>query len=390
MSKQESFSPARQHLVGLSIISLAAISCGQVALNDSKNSQSGNASSVTAIAEKMNPITAKLVANTADNSLPILIDAPEEICFTKEYIDRNGDKKTGTKNCSAGLSACSQDGQKDCIVAGNYAAANTTDVASKILLGQAIAGVPGSIANCTAGGSNCFLPPYARNTQPLKAVNYDDILHIIDPWDVRVGVTVNGVPNYGKLKVNCRNRVLTAVYNSDASIDIRDTMDDSDSARRIPQSVVTGWENNDCGGVEKTAGDDNVWKDVTTTSEGVASTCDADADRCTMQDKITRLWWSKSQYANWADAWYLCTSLNHNGQTGWRLPTQKELMEAYIHGIRFVNNSNWITEGSILGPTVWSGSSRSSSTNMAWTQSLVDGHDETFYKSSLRSVVCVR
>jgi hypothetical protein len=64
-----------------------------------------------------------------------------------------------------------------------------------------------------------------------------------------------------------------------------------------------------------------------------------------MQDKITGLSWSKLQAgARWNTAWSNCQSLNYNGQTGWRLPTQKELMEAYTHGIRSAARTNWITE----------------------------------------------
>jgi hypothetical protein len=481
MLKQESFSPVRQHLVGLLIISLATISCGLVAPNDSKNSQNRSASSVMAIAEQITPITAKpgdvlevkgknfsavsgikvrftlsdaslrdvdlsvatptsasfvmpdgvglglkhvlilqgdvlvgtlrLVANTADNSLPILIDDSGEVCITKDYIDRNGDKKTGTKNCSAGLAACSQDGQRNCVVAGNYAAANTTDIASKIPTGQTIAGVPGSIENCTAGGSNCFLPRYAQNMQVLKAIDFQNNVQRLDPWDVRVGVTVNGVPNYGKLKVHCRNRVLSGVYNYDGYvtnigssgvisgglIDIWDTIDDGYTAPPgLSPSIVPGWGDADCRGVEKTAGDDNVWKDVTTTSEGVASTCDADADRCTMQDKITRLWWSKSQGNKSGNrAWGLCSSLNHNGQAGWRLPTQKELMEAYTHGIKSASHINWIAEAD-MNRAYFSGSYYTAVTQSdisAWQVNLANG--STFWNWdyphwTFREVVCVR
>ena len=40
-----------------------------------------------------------LIANQKNNKLPILIDEQSEICNTKEYIDINGDRKTGIKDC---------------------------------------------------------------------------------------------------------------------------------------------------------------------------------------------------------------------------------------------------------------------------------------------------
>jgi len=161
-----------------------------------------------------------------------------------------------------------------------------------------------------------------------------------DPWNVRVGVTVNGVT--GKLKVNCRNRVSTSsptLYNYDGAIgsigqagqtggsvrDIWDTIDDYNNTQAgVPGGVVASWSSStDCYGVEAMAGDDNVWKDVTTTNGTTASTCTATPANCTMQDKITGISWSKLQAnATWNTAWSNCQSLNYNGQTGWRLPTQ--------------------------------------------------------------------
>jgi hypothetical protein len=225
-----------------------------------------------------------------------------------------------------------------------------------------------------------------------------------DPWNVRVGVTVNGVT--GKLKVNCRNRVNSSRYNYDGaigsirvggvttgtSVDIWDTIDDyNNNVSGLPPSVVTAWGNNtDCAGVEVTAGDDNVWKDVTTTAAGAASNCATDGARCTMQDKITGLWWSKLQAnATWNVAWSNCQSLNHNGQTGWRLPTQKEIMEAYTHGIRSEARTNWMTEAN-MNTNLWSGSAGSTNTANAWTFYLTNGSTGNFGKGVANQVVCVR
>jgi hypothetical protein len=227
-----------------------------------------------------------------------------------------------------------------------------------------------------------------------------------DPWDVRVGKNINGVQ--GKLKVNCRNRVRSTVFNYDGAIgsipqsgvtsgtaiDIWDTIDDyNNNVSGLPPSVVTVWGNNtDCGGVEVTAGDDNVWKDVTTTAAGAASNCATDGARCTMQDKITGLWWSKLQTsAAWNVAWSNCQSLNHNGQTGWRLPTQKELMEAYTHGIRSAARTDtaWMTEANMHN-WFWSGSSVSYDTDYAWIVYLASGTTGHYAKLNPGQVVCVR
>ena len=226
-----------------------------------------------------------------------------------------------------------------------------------------------------------------------------------DPWNVRVGVTVNGVT--GKLKVNCRNRVNSAIFNYDGPIgsighagvtdgtafDIWDTIDDWNyGAAGLPGDIVTAWgSNTDCGGVG-TAADDNVWTDVTTTAGGAASSCTADASRCTMKDKITGLWWSPIQdYTAWDVALRTCDSLDFNGYSDWRLPTQKELMEAYTHGIRSAARPNWMTEGDMHNSHFWSGSSVSLPPNGAWYVHLNGGYTYgSHFKDDSYQVVCVR
>jgi hypothetical protein len=249
-----------------------------------------------------------------------------------------------------------------------------------------------------------------------------------DPWDVRIGKSINGVA--GKLKTTCRNRISTGAYNYNGAIsgignggnlagsfglDIWDTIDDyNDSNSGLPPSIVSAWGNNtDCGGVDTAAlstDDDNVWKDVTTTNGTTASTCAATSGNCTMQDKITGLWWSKLQASGaWNTAWNTCvTTLNnttysgnsvagYNGKTGWRLPTQKELMEAYTHGIRSAARTDaaWMTEAN-MNSFFWSGSSYSTISNTAWlgypSSGLPLGAGAAAYldKSITGQVVCVR
>ena len=226
-------------------------------------------------------------------------------------------------------------------------------------------------------------------------------------WDVRVGTTINNV--VGKLKVNCRNRVNNTIYNYDGSVgfitngavitasgstdyDYWDTIDDyNNGVSGLPPGIVTAWGNNtDCGGVETGADDANVWKDVTTAGIG-AATCVGSPEKCTMKDKITGLHWSKTQSASqtWSQAINTCDALNFNGQTDWRLPTQKELMEAYTHGIRSAASVNWITEGNMIN-NFWSGSSVSGSTGSAWYVILANGLTFTIVKPLPYQVVCVR
>ena len=227
-------------------------------------------------------------------------------------------------------------------------------------------------------------------------------------WDLRAGTTVGGVT--GKLKVNCRNAVRlsgTGSFNNttapaSASTTAGDIWDTIDDYYGLPASTVfpSSWSvaNNYCGGVDDpnlSSDDDNVWKDVTTTNGTTPSTCAATPGNCTMQDKISGLKWSKfaPSRATWQTAITTCNGLTHNGQTAgsWRLPTQKELMDAYNHGITSAarTDANWMTLANMQSITFWSSSSVAANTNNAWYVNLAYGY--AFYSQKIydNAVVCV-
>ena len=295
----------------------------------------------------------QIVADQPTNSLPIFTGEKSRVCSSETFIDGNGDTQVGTKTCGV--------------------AADLTNLsAGNIKSGVTIAGVSGTYIGVAP-----------------------------DPWDVRVGTTVNGVT--GKLKVHCRNRVNSAIFNYDGPIgsigqvgvtdgtafDIWDTIDDYNggAGTGLPGDIVTAWgSNTDCGGLG-TAADDNVWTDVTTAGTGDAS-CAGSPERCTMQDKITGLWWSKQQSSSaWDVALSTCDSLDFNGYTDWRLPTHKELMEGYSHGIRSAASANWVPDS---WDYFWSSSSVSLNTVYAWPQSLMYGTSGNYTKDNSFNVVCVR
>jgi hypothetical protein len=365
------------------------------------------------------------VADLASNKLDIYIGSASKICSTEQFIDRNGETQTGTRNCSA-APFCSADGGIGCVTVPAYPAARASGAAGKILSGQTVAGLSGTavlpsvgkvLSGTTFGvggtGSTGTLTIPAASYVLATAPTYGDPGAPVTPllttpapnaWDLRSGVTVGAVT--GKLKTSCRNRARSAVYNYDGdlsvipdigvttgtAIDYWDTIDDyNNGVAGLPTSLVTGWANHDCGGIESSAGDDNVWKDVTTTAGGAASSCAVDSARCTMQDKITGLSWSKLQGASrtWPQAVHDCDVLTHNGQSDWRLPTQKELLEAYNHGIQSAASTNWI-ETTALANFFWSSSSVSFDADNAWHVKLASGNTYDYAKSNPLQVVCVR
>ena len=223
-----------------------------------------------------------------------------------------------------------------------------------------------------------------------------------DPWDLRAGTSVVAPTGTvtGKLKYNCRNTVKSSIYNYDGlvgsigtsgvtsgtALDIWDTIDDY----FVPPSLVTGWSTDtQCGGVEVTAGDTNVWRDVTTTNGTIASTCAGTPAGCSYKDKISSLEWSAQAAATktWPAALSYCDALTYNFKSDWRLPTQKELMSGYEHGILSVPATNFLTATN----NFWSSSTNSLNANFAWDVYVANGQTTTNgLKNSSYTVVCVR
>lgn len=96
---------------------------------------------------------------------PLFTDPPSEICTGKKFYNAKGELKEGTKNCSFDISGlkpeyiiegvkiggvegklpfCNTDGQKKCIAEGDFSAAITKDLASKVIAGKKVAGFEGS------------------------------------------------------------------------------------------------------------------------------------------------------------------------------------------------------------------------------------------------------
>lgn len=171
-------------------------------------------------------------------------------------------------------------------------------------------------------------------------------------------------------------------WSAEKSPDVWDTAGDylpDDEARDQPSA----WVNNFCGngiyGV-LSGHEDDVWKDVTTDS-GTTTTapCDSALEECRYKDQMTGLQWVSGldvPYFYWDQAVAKCADLTWNGITGWRLPTQKELMEAYIHGIWTVNNPLWLSldfQNAGVGAPYWS-----ATTAVGFTTTVNEDGDEEY------------
>ena len=83
-------------------------------------------------------------------------------------------------------------------------------------------------------------------------------------------------------------------------------------------------------------------------------------------------------------------SAGHGGITGWRLPTQKELMAAYEHGIHDLDDGHTTPDNlGDLDTWFWSSSTLSRGTSLAWYVHLGYGTTNDFIKTTSMSVLCV-
>lgn len=180
------------------------------------------------------------------------------------------------------------------------------------------------------------------------------------------------------------------VYREDTGYkDIWDTINDYNNNGDLftDDSTPTNWNSSQfCGGVGLE--DSNaVWID--TTADGK---CDDFNDECRFTDKISGLEWSEVQSSNaaWGSAITICDNLTFGGAGTWRLPTQKELMAAYVNGIYSAATEYWASKGKFGENYTWSSTTESTITTSAWVVFLNSGTTTYFAKDNMLQVMCVR
>lgn len=275
-------------------------------------------------------------------------------------------------------SACDGNNQTGCVATATFRSADLTNLAAgNIRSGVAIAGVNGSVVTeshspCSDNDQvGCTTTATYRSADlaNLSAGNIKSGVNIagtsgtytgVAPTatDLRRGVSVNGTS--GLLKTNCRNAISAGWdYNSNGTYDWYDSVDDQQMAGYgLPLQQASGW---------------NSWflcnsTDWTTTAEGH------------LKDNITNLTWHHaSATASWTGALTACSSLNENGAT-WRLPTQKEVMQAYSHGMAHVYQTTY---------QIWTASTYSQNVNNAWVATIASGDMRPAAKTTGYYYTCV-
>lgn len=112
---------------------------------------------------------------------------------------------------------------------------------------------------------------------------------------------------------------------------------------------------------------------------------------CVYKDKVKGLSWSRNDGTtrDWETAITFCAGLNYGGySSGWRLPMQKEMMQAYIDGINYLDSSTKLNVGQCCD--YWT----STTSSDVFTQAtVVNPHDAYSFhpdKTTAEPVICVR
>lgn len=242
-----------------------------------------------------------------------------------------------------------------------------------IRYGINIFGITGSFGGpCnTEGQQECLVTQAYKATNPA---NYS-------PWDIRKGVTIGGHAGeifFPKNMANLTRFNRTSGSGSTASLDFYDTIDDYNNDDAFPPNAISGWPSVGT----------NWYFQNDSNSNGI---CD-EAEACIFMDKITKLMWINeypTAQPTWEQAISQCENSTYGGFADWRLPTQKEILQAYINGIvslkdaQKLNFPNW--------GEIWSSTTSSEFTTDAITVYIKTADLENRDKASMGfPALCVR
>lgn len=273
--------------------------------------------------------------------------------------------------------SCSADGSTNCIASTAFVAVDKNILTpTNIKSGTSIGGIMGSYGpSCSSDGQqNCLA------VTPFKAANPS----AISPWDIRKGVTVLGVTGEiffprNMANLTTFNRTTGTSANTSITVaDIYDTIDDGNNTGIFPIANPTGWaQSTGANWVMDTANDSN--------SNGL---CDG-AEACVFKDRLSGLMWAKDDGMTytWETAITQCENLTYGTYTDWRVPSQKEMMQAYTNGIWKMNATDKLNLSEI---NYWTATTSSiATTNGAYT-ALNTGIVEYQSKASSIRAICVR
>jgi hypothetical protein len=375
----------------------------------------------------------RLVADTAGNSLPIIIADVSQVCSDITYINASGDQVTGTRDCTGAAtgSVDPYDIRKGKTVSGvsgklngrcqnttnlsihnmsggaNFRAARVKKITSdgKFILQQIASTVPlpemindtpvrilGNSHPILNGDSTRYTGRFRLSTQLIGLDAGSNLVYT--PLDTAAGeIALKRDSNEFTEKFTATpqcdldanppvsTECFTIVEASGEAADVWDTIDDYNAglAPGLPpdSGLQEAFNTGVCGYLdapELTVPSHAIatWKDNTRTSAGLPSSCAVSPASCSILDLHSGLSWFKgiSSAVSWLEAVSYCASVTVGGLGGWRLPTQKELMSAYINSISRVVSSGTVSNYNKLW---WSSTTSSIDTAQAWGMNLSNG-----------------
>ncbi|RZA23794.1 MAG: DUF1566 domain-containing protein [Proteobacteria bacterium] len=225
---------------------------------------------------------------------------------------------------------------------------NANLVDTNIKNGVTMFGTTGNFAApCTADGIVSCL-----TTTTYKSVDTS----ALTTWDIRLGKTAGAIAgslalyNSGADLTTYNRLTGTGSTNSTTVADIYDTIDDVNSSKTyLPSTMPSGYAGAGSNLVRDSASD----TDASTTCNNV--------EACVYIDKITNLYWSKDDTTarTWDNTIIYCDGLTYGGYNDWRVPTQKEFLQAYINGITLLRTPLSLTISA--SEYYWTGSTASAS-----------------------------
>lgn len=205
-------------------------------------------------------------------------------------------------------------------------------------------------------------------------------------WDIRAGRTIGGkagnlafYKNMAKLATWNRTSG-TGANASTTSADIYDTIDDyNNNSSTFPAEVPATGSWGPIPGA-------NWLRDPLSDSD-TSGTCNG-AEACVYKDQITGLLWAKpdATMRSLDAAIGYCAGLNYGTYTGWRVPTQKEILQAYNDGL-------WSLKTPMLfaaSPQYWSATTDSMATGNAFLIDISRGEGITTPKTGTELSICVK
>ncbi len=293
---------------------------------------------------------------------------------------------------------CASDGAVGCVTVSAYPAAKLANFANTaVRAGTTIAGVVGSLQNCATDGQVGCVTSSSMRAAAIAGLS---------AWNIRHGTSIAGVS--GLLKANCRNSADLSKYNYDGAIasltnsavisgslaDIWDTIDDYYG---FPSAKVNSWSTS-------TYCDPSIWLNTTTLDGGATFVPCGTSSVCIAKDMMSNLevtgilsssgnttsTVSPGQFP-WNIAINKCAASTYGGYTAgtWRLPTQKEMLNLYLHGIAGIAGYNFMNQAHMTN-NMWTSTSWSLIGSSAWAVTVGYGTAGLQSKTTSLPIFCVR